>query len=129
MDGAGRTSETALQHGASKRGRRATLAGLLRHEFVDVGGDSLVKRELLAIEAKANGDSVAVGKEPLAVHVTQVFFQAAQRPRTIFAKPEHFLEDLLRLLAKTVWFGKQVGINEAQEMRELVLVTMMRRGR
>jgi len=41
-------------------------------------------------------------------------------------KTEDFLANLLRLLAESVRFGKQIGVNQTQKMRELVFVAVMR---
>ena len=72
---------------------------------------------------------VPVGEQPPAPHVREVFLQPPQRPRAIRAEPENVAADLRRLVADAVRFGKQVGVDQADEMGEAVVVAVVRGGR
>ena len=69
---------------------------------------------------------VPVGEKPPAPQVAEVFLQAPQRPRAIRAEPEDVAADLRRLVADAVRFGKQVGVDEPDEMGEAVVVAVVR---
>ncbi len=104
------------------------LALLLRDELVDVRRDGLVQRELVAVEREGHRDGVAVREQPLAVHVLQVFLQAAECPGAVGPQAEHVAADLGSLLAQPMGLGKQVAVEQTQEVGELVLVAVVRRG-
>jgi hypothetical protein len=76
-----------------------------------------------------DGLRVTVGEEPAAVDVLQILLQPTQRPGTVFAEAEDLTADRGGLLADAVRLGKEVGVDEAKEVREAVFVSMVGRGR
>ncbi len=62
------------------------VAAGLGQELVDVGRDGLVEVVFLPVEVEGDGVGVAVGKEPMAVQVPEVFLQPPERPGAIRAR-------------------------------------------
>ena len=78
--------------------------------------------------SERDGVGVTVGKQTPALHVSQVFLQPAQRPRAIRPQAENVAADFAGLGPKSVLFGKEVGVEQADEVGEAVVVAVVRRG-
>ena len=69
------------------------------------------------------------GKRRFPWEILQVFLQTPQRPRRILPKAENVLANRGSLLPQAMWLRKEIGIDQSQEVRELVLVPVVGRGR
>src|ERR1043166_6673524 len=58
----------------------------------------------------------------------QTLFEQAQRPRAVRAKLEDLATDFACLGGHAVRLGKEVGVNQADEVGKAVVVAMMGRG-
>src|SRR5262249_33802790 len=56
---------------------------------------------------------------------SQVFFEPPQRPWTVGSQTEDILPDLCRLVPHPMWFGKEVGIEQAHEVCKTVVVAVV----
>ncbi len=65
----------------------------------------------------------------MAIEVPQVFLEPPKRPRAILAEPEDVLADVVGLFAEAVRLGEQVGVDQAEEVGEAVLVAVVGRRR
>jgi hypothetical protein len=109
------------------RRARASLARLLlRHELIDVGRYGLVQAVLVAVQSERQRNRMPVRKESVTLNVLQVFFQSSERPGAILAKSKNVTADRGRLIADPVRLRKQIRVEEAQEMSEPILVTVVR---
>jgi hypothetical protein len=98
----------------------------LRQELVDVGRDCLVEVVLLAVQAESNGVGKAVRKQAASIEVLEIFFEAAKRPGAIRAEPENVPSYLAGLVRKPMWFWEKVWIQQADEVCEAVVITVVR---
>ena len=72
---------------------------------------------------------MAVGEQPATVEVLQVLLQAAQQPRAVVAEAQYLAPDPPRFVAEAMRFGEQVAVEQADEVREAVVVAVVgRRG-
>ena len=124
-----RARETALEHGAGQRDAVLAAPRRLRQELVDVGRHRLVDGVLVRPEFEADGLNMAIRKQASAAHVLQVFLQPPERPGAVLSELEDVAADAAGRLAETVRLGEQVAVEQADEVREPVVVAVMRGGR
>src|SRR5262245_39711006 len=125
MNRAGGTRQPALEYGTCKGSARPPLPRLLGHKLIDIGGDGLIERVLLAIEAEAHRLRMPVREEPAPVEVSQILLETTQRPRAVLPELKNVLAQGSCLPSQAVWFREEVRVQKAQEMAKPVLVTMM----
>lgn len=71
------TGQSPLEHGAGQGDTgTAAASSLMGKKLIYVGGDGLVEVVFLLIEVEGDGVGVAVGEEPAAVKVAEVFLQS-----------------------------------------------------
>ena len=70
---------------------------------------------------------MAVGEQPASVEVLQVLLQAAQRPRAVVAEAQYLAANPPGLVAEAVRFGEQVAVEQPDEVREAIVVAVVRR--
>ena len=118
--------QTPLEDRTYERDAVLPFPGGLRQKLVDVGRDRLVDGVLLGSEVEADRSDVTVGEQPAPVQVSQVLLQSAERPRTVFAEAKDIAADALGLLAGAMWFGKEIAVQQTDEVRETVVVPVVR---
>ena len=127
VDGHRRTGESPLEDGPGQGHARLLATARLREELVDVGGDRLVEVVLLRrFSLNATVCACRSGNSRRPSQVAEVFLQPPQRPRAIRAEPEDVAADLGRLVADAVRLGEQVGVDQADEVGEAVVVAVVR---
>lgn len=125
MDGVGRRSQTTLKDCAGESDALAALAAGLGQELVDEGRDRFVEPVLVPVEREGGGCGVTVGEETPPVDIPQVLFQTADGPGRTGTQVEHILAYFPGPLAVAMGFGKDIRVDQAQEMAEAVVVPMM----
>ena len=125
VDRARRARQPTLEDGAHEGDAVPSPPGRLRQEFVDVGGDRLVDGVLLGAEVEADGVHVPIRKQPAPVQVLEIFLQPPERPRAVLAELQDVAPDPSGFLAEAMGLGEQVPVDEADEMREPVVVAVM----
>ena len=98
------------------------------HELVDVGGDRLVEIVFVVVEHEGDGVAWRSGKSRWPSMSLQVFLEPAQRPRAIGAQGANVAADFDAVSPSRCGSGKQVGIDQPDEMGEPVLIAVVRRG-
>ena len=111
------------------RAARGLPAGRLRQELVDVGSDRLVDGVLVGSEGEADRSDVAVGEQAGPLEVLQVFLQAPERPGAVVAEAQDLAADASGVLSDAMRFGKEIEVEQADEVREAVVVAVVGRRR
>ena len=88
-------------------------------------GDRLVDGVLLRAEVEADGVHVPIRKQPAPVQVLEIFLQPPERPRAVLAELQDVAPDPPGFLAEAMRLGEQITVDEADEMREPVVVAVM----
>src|SRR5437762_1043225 len=69
---------------------------------------------------------MAIGEQPLTVHVLEVFLQPPERPGAIGAEAEDVVPYLGRLRSKPMRLREEIIVDQPQEMGKFILIAVMR---
>ena len=122
------TGQAALEDSTDQGDAGLLPAACLGQELVDIGRDRLVEVVFLPVEPEHHCVGMAVREQPAAVQVLDVLLETTESPGAVRAQPEDVCADLTGLVAQAMGLGKEVGVEQPDEVCEPVIVAVVRRG-